>query len=212
LPQSHLPWRMLIFRGDTISIREFVRGPMARARSWWEQRRIKHRDAVVLCILSSAFLLAGELTVPVLQEVFLRYLLPVASNPLLLAFRALLAALAFTTALGAILVLVGGWYFMQGRVGRGRFLVGLGIGFTSLSLVSKLAYYTLVYGTPLAFLVPLATSLSGVGVLLGVGAHTSMSQYALLVKKRAARVWRRWRRRARRPTRSARRSSHARTG
>lgn len=173
---------------------------MVRERSWWERKRIKHRDAVILCVLSASFLFAGELTVPVLQEVFVQYLLPVASDPLLLALRALLATFAFTTAFGAMLVLAGGWYFMQGRIGRGRFLVGFGIGLTSLSLVSKLAYATLVYGTPLAFLVPLATSLTGIGMLFGVAAHTAMSQYALLVKKRATRLWRRWRR-SRRPVR-----------
>ncbi|HEV8595511.1 MAG TPA: hypothetical protein VGR51_08285, partial [Thermoplasmata archaeon] len=64
----------------------------------------------------------------------------------------------------------------------------------SLTLVSKLAYATLVYGTPLAYLVPLATSLTGIGMLFGVGAHTAMGQYALLIKKRVRTMWRRWRR------------------
>jgi hypothetical protein len=200
-----------MFGHETINISGRVRGAMRRERSWWDRKRIKHRDAVVLCILSAAFLFAGELTVPVLQDVFVEYLLPVANDPVLLTVRALLATFAFTTAFGAVLVLVGGWYFMQGRVGRGRFLVGLGIGLTSLSLVSKLAYATLVYGTPLAFLVPLATSLTGIGMLFGVGAHTAMSQYALLVKKRAARLWRRWRR-SRRPARRTHRGTQARVG
>lgn len=173
--------------------------PVARARSWWQMRRIKHRDAVVLCVLSAAFLLGGELAVPGLGRIYEEHLRPAAGDPLLLAVRALLVLFAFTTAFGAVLVLAGGWFFMQGRIGRGRFLVGLGVGLTSLSLLSKLAYAVLVYGTPLAYLVPLATSLTGVGMILGVAAHTAMSQYALLVKKRAARLWRRWRR-ARRPT------------
>jgi hypothetical protein len=167
---------------------------MARARSWWELRRIKHRDAVVLCVLSASFLFAGEMTVPILSEIYVKYLEPVQGNPVLLLVRTMLASFAFTTALGAVLVLVGGWYFMQGRLPRGRFLVGLGIGLTSLTLVSKLAYATLVYGTPLAYLVPLATSLTGIGMLFGVGAHTAMGQYALLIKKRVRTMWRRWRR------------------
>ena len=153
-----------------------------------------HRDAVALCVLSAAFLFAGELTVPVLQELYFQYLQPIQGDPIQLAFRTLLVAFAFTTALGAILVLLGGWYFMQNRVGRGRFLVGLGIGLTAVSLANKVAYATLVYGTPLAFLLPLATSLTGLGILLGVIAHVFMGQYALLMKRRMRVVWRRWRR------------------
>ena len=190
---------------------------MRRPRPWWQLRRVKHRDAVALCVLSAGLLLAGELMVPVLGEIYARYLLPARQDSLLFVFRILLAGLAFTTALGAVLVLSGGWAFMVGRVGRGRFLVGLGIGLTSITFVSKLAYATLVYGTPLAFLVPLATSLTGLGLLAGLAAHTTMGQYALLMKKRAARAWRRWRRdprvvESRRSPRGVRRtrSSHAR--
>ncbi len=171
-------------------------------------RRIKHRDAVGLSVLAASFLLAGELTVPVLAEIYAKYLLPVEGNPALLALRFLLAAFAFTTALGAILVLLGGWYFMQGRIPRGRFLVGLGVGLTSLTLASKLAYATLVYGTPLAYLVPLATSLTGIGMMFGLAAHTSMGRYALFMKKRMQAAWRRWKR-ARHP-RTVRR--HRRSG
>ncbi len=178
---------------------------MARARSWWQMRRIKHRDAVILCVLSAALLLAGELTVPLLAEIYADYLRPVEGDPALFAFRAVLASFAFTTAFGAVLVLLGGWYFMMGRVGRGRFLVGLGIGLTTLTLASRLAYATLVYGSPLLFLIPLATSLAGLGILAGVVAHSLMGQYALLAKKRMREVWRRWQR-ARRADRRRSRS------
>src|SRR2546426_4389994 len=165
---------------------------MRPPRPWWQMRRIKHRDAVALCVLSAAFLLAGELTVPFLAQIYTQYLEPVQRDPALLALRLVLIVLAYTTAFGAVLVLFGGWYFMRGAIPRGRFLVGLGIGLTSLLLVSRLAYATLAYGTPLAYLVPLATSFTGAGILFGVAAHTVMGQYALLVKKRAARAWRRW--------------------
>ena len=167
---------------------------MRRTRPWWRLRRIKHRDAVALCILSSAFLFAGELTVPILQQIYTQYLEPVQSNPALLAFRLGLILLGYTTAFGALLVLLGGWYFLRGAIPRGRFCVGLGIGLTSLLLVSRIAYSTLAFGTPLAYLVPLATSLTGLGILFGVAAHTTMGSYALLVKRRAALAIRRWRR------------------
>src|SRR3990170_1024787 len=111
---------------------------MGSPRPWWRQRRVKHRDAVTLCVLSSAFLLAGEIANPV--------------------------------------------------------LAGLGVGLTSLSLVSRLAYYTLVFGSPLPFLVPRATTLTGAGVLCRTAAHMVMGQYALLLKKQAWAAWRRWRR------------------
>lgn len=178
---------------------------MVRARSFWRMRKVKHRDAVALCVLSSAFLLAGEMANPVLLGVYDRYLAPVLDEPGLFLVYALLALFAFTTAFGACLVLLGGWYFLQGRVPRGRFLVGLGIGVTSLGLASRLAYHTLVTGSPVPFLLYLTTSFSGLGILLGVSAHTLMGQYALLLKKHARIVLRRWRK-ARRPGRPASRS------
>ncbi len=185
---------------------------MRPPKPWWQLTRIKHRDAIALCVLSAALLLAGELAVGILREIYAQYLEPVQSDPALFLFRAILAAFAFTTAFGAVLVLLGGWYFMQGKVGRGRFLVGLGVGLTSLLLVSRIAYATLVFGTPMAYLIPLATSLTGVGLLAGAVAHTLMGQYALLAKKRMAVVWRRWRR-ARGPRRrGARRGRSARFG
>src|SRR5213594_2440494 len=176
---------------------------MAAARTWWRMRRVKHRDGVALCVLSSALLLAGELTsteVGSLRWIYREYLSASVMNPLVFVFQAVLALLAFTTAFGAILVSLGGWYFLIGRVGRGRFLVGFGVGFTSLTILSKVAYAVLVAGTPLAFFIPLATTLTGLGILVGAVAHTVMGQYALLLKKHARNALRRWRR-ARRPGR-----------
>ena len=167
---------------------------MRRPRPWWQMRRIKHRDAVALCVVSAAFFLAGELSVPVLSHIYTQYLEPVRNDTPILFLRLALVPLAYTTAFGAILVLFGGWYFMRGAIPRGRFLVGLGVGLTSLLLISRIAYATLAYGTPLAYLVPLATSLTGLGILFGVAAHMSMAQYALLMKRRAALALRRWRR------------------
>ena len=169
---------------------------MVGARRWWRKRRAKNRDAVVLCVLSASFLLAGELLVPVLQEVYSLYIEPVLGDPLLLTVRALLVLFAFTTSLGAFLVMTGGWYFIRHVVPRGRFLVGLGVGLTSLSLVNKLSYYTLVYGTPLAYLLPLATSLTGVGIVFGFTAHVLMGRFGQVVRRRVISAWRE-RRRAR---------------
>jgi len=178
---------------------------MPRAKSWWRTRRIKHRDAVALTVLSSSFLLAGELANPVLLGIYETYLAPRLDEPALLVLYTVLALFAFTTAFGVVLVLLGGWYFLQGRIPRGRFLVGLGVGLTSLSLLSRLAYHTLITGSPAPFLLFLTTSFTGFGILLGVGAHTLMGQYALLLKKHAKSAWRRWRK-SRRPSRRASRT------
>lgn len=167
---------------------------MGKPRPWWRQRRVKHRDAVILCVVSSAFLLAGEIANPVLASLYASFLQPALGEPAVFAFRVLLVFFGFTTAFGAVLVLTGGWYFLRGRVSRGRALLGLGVGVTSLSLLSRLAYYTLVFGSPVPYLVPLATTLTGAGVLFGTAAHTVMGQYALLLKKQAWAAWRRWRR------------------
>jgi len=167
---------------------------MRRAKSAWRARRIKHRDAIILCVISASFLLAGELANPFLFTIYQAYLVPVLDSPALFALYAILAVLAFTTAFGAVLVLLGGLYFSRGRVPRGRFFVGFGIGLTFLGLVSRLAYHTLVTGSPVPFLLFLTTTATGLGILFGVAAHAVMGQYALLLKKRAVRAWRRWRR------------------
>jgi len=170
---------------------------MATEKTWWRMRRVKHRDGVALCVLSSALLLAGELTtteVGSLRWIYGQYLSTSVANPPLFVFQAVLALFAFTTAFGAILVSLGGWYFLIGRVGRGRFFVGFGVGFTSLTILSKIAYSMLVTGNPVTYFIPLATTLTGLGVLCGAAGHIVMGQYALLLKKHAKRVWRRWRR------------------
>lgn len=176
---------------------------MPQAKSWWRMRRVKHRDAIVLCVLSASFLLAGEFANPVLLRIYQEYLAPVVERPELLIVYALLSIFAFTTAFGVVLVLLGGWYFLRGKVPRGRFLVGLGIGLTSLSFVSRFASYTLAAGSPYPFLVYLTTTFMGLGILFGFAAHTIMGQYALMLKKRATRAWQRYRR-SRRPTSSSR--------
>jgi hypothetical protein len=170
---------------------------MGRAKPWWKERRVKHRDAVALCVLSSSLLLAGELAGPAnpaLREIYDLYIAPVLDRPAILLLNAVLAVLAFTTAFGAMLVFLGGWYFMRGRIPRGRFFVGFGVGLTSLGLINRLAYATLVFGTPLAFLLPLAATFTGLGILVGVIAHAVMGQYALFLKRHANQAWRRWRR------------------
>src|SRR4030065_692822 len=112
------------------------RGSMARAKSWWQKRRIKHRDAVALCVLSASFLLAGELSNPVLVAVHTPHLAPPLAPPPPPPPR----------------------------------------------------------GTPTPFLEFLTTTLTGIGVLLGLATHTLMGQYALLLKKHARTAWRRGRR------------------
>jgi hypothetical protein len=54
-------------------------------------------------------------------------------------------------------------------VGRGRFLVGLGVGFGLLGLLSKIAQATLFTGSPAGGPVGLTTSLAGFGILLSSG-------------------------------------------
>jgi len=125
------------------------------------------------------------------------------TNPGLLVLVVLLVILGFTTYFGGIFVLLGGLHFSWGRVGRGRFLVGLGVGVSMLGLMSRLARSVLE--NSLDEIIPLTTSLTGIGILLGIGSHSLMGQYALMLKKHARRVWRRWRK-ARDPERRSSRS------
>ncbi len=168
---------------------------MAADRSWWRMRRIKHRDTVVLAVLAASFLLAGELVNNDIPALYDRYILSsgALSNAALLVFIVALVILGFTTYFGGIFVLLGGMHFSWGRVGRGRFLVGLGIGVSLLGFIGRLARATLD-ASPVLELITIASSLTGLGLLFGLASHSLMSQYALMLKKHAKSVFRRWRR------------------
>ncbi len=176
-----------------------------KARSWWRLRQIRHRDAVALSVVSAACLLAGETASQDIQTLYLQYLAPVQGEPAVFLFNLVLVILAFTTAFGGILVFLGGLHFSWGRVGRGRFLVGLGIGLSALSLSSRVAYSLLTTGSPVAAAFPNKDGLTIVGIVLGVASHALMGQYALMLKKHARRAWRRWRK-AQPPARPSSRS------
>src|SRR6266704_7135838 len=179
---------------------------MAKSRSWWRMRQIRHRDAAILSVLSSSFLLAGELVNNDLRTAYDLYIRPYAGDPSSFPrflLNVVLTVLGFTTYFGGIFVLLGGLHFSWGRVTRGRFLVGLGIGVSLLGFVSRLARATLTTGSPLTELVPLTESLTGLGILFGIASHTIMGQYALMIKKHARRVWRRWRKTDRASRKSA---------
>jgi len=187
-------------------------------KSWLRLRQIRHRDAVLLSVLSASSLLAGELTESVtncstppcsLSAIYQDYFVPYLGNPPVLVVLITLTILGFTTYFGGIFVLLGGLHFSWGRVGRGRFLMGLGLGVSLLGLIGRLSRTILTtgkpFGDPLIALLAVATGLTGLGVVLGIGSHTLMGNYALMLKKHAKRMWRRWRK-ARRPSRRSSKS------
>lgn len=180
---------------------------MPRVKSWWRKKKIRHRDAVVLSVLSASFLLAGQL--PVQEGIYDQYLMPVSQQPLLFLVNAILVALAFTSYFAGVLVLVGGVNFLWGKIGRGRFLVSLGVGLTTLVLVKQFALAILVTGSPIAVLVFFATTLTGFGLILGFASYALMHEYALMLKKHAKSMWRQWRTRRTKPSRRRSRGSAA---
>ncbi len=183
---------------------------MARVKSWWRLKKIRHRDAVILASLSSACLLAGELIDQDITNVYRTFLLPVAADPALFLWDTVLAVMAFLTYFGGILVLMGGANFLWGKVGRGRNLLGLGIGISAIGLLRYAALYTLLFGSPVVYFSSFIASLSGIGILLGLASYILMHEYALMLKKHARSMWRQWRRSRRpRPTRRRSRSSAA---
>lgn len=174
---------------------------MAKARSWWKLRQVRHRDAFILAVLSFVFLLAGELPSNI-ATIYARYIGPNLDKPLFLIPVLILVLFAFTTYFGAIFVLLGGLHFSWGNVPRGRFFIGFGLGISLLGLVGRLAQAILSAGTPAGQpfglppnpLLALSTNAAtGIGLLFGLVSHTLMGRYALMFKKRARQVWRRWR-------------------
>ncbi|MEK6987923.1 MAG: hypothetical protein AABX97_07500 [Candidatus Thermoplasmatota archaeon] len=178
---------------------------MAKARSWWKMKQVSHRDAVILSVLSSSCLLAGEVADQHILQLYQEYLVGVSDNPALFLWNLALVLLAYTTYFGGIMVLLGGIHFSWGRVDRGRFLVSFGIGISFLGLLKQLASSILVQGTPMSVILSLTASLTGLGILLGFFSHLLMGGYALMLKKHARSMWRRWRR-SRRPSRRGTRS------
>jgi len=180
---------------------------MAKVRSWWRRKKVYHRDAVILSAVSSACLLSGEvLNQSGLPLIYSTYLAPVENQPLLFALNLMLSLLAFTSVFGGILVLLGGVHFLWGRAGRGKFMLGLGVGFSAIGLARLAAYYTLALGSPLVLFSVETSSLIGFGILFGVASDIMMGEYALLLKKHARNAWRTWRQR-RKPVRRRSRAS-----
>jgi hypothetical protein len=189
---------------------------MAKDKSWWRLRQIRHRDAVILAVLAAACLLGGQLTDNVanctsppcsIGGIYQDYIVPYLNNPPVLVVLIALTLLGFTTYFGGIFVLLGGLHFSWGRISRGRFLMGLGLGVSLLGLIGRLSRTILTtgrpFGDPLVALLAVVAGLSGLGIILGIVSHTLMGEYALMLKKHAKRALRRWRK-SRRP---ARRSS-----
>src|SRR5256712_11931928 len=108
----------------------------AKPRSWWRMRQIRHRDAVVLSVLSASFLLAGELANQDIQFVYQNYIVGsgALSNPALLFLVVGLIILGFTTYFGGVFVLLGGLHFSWGRARRGRLFTYVGMGVRFLGL------------------------------------------------------------------------------
>src|SRR3972149_166392 len=98
---------------------------MPKEISWWRMRQIRHRDAVVLSVLSASCLLAGEVANSTLSEMYVTYIVPSPANPPVLVVLIPLTLLASSTYFGGISVLPAGLNFSWGQVGRGRFLTGL---------------------------------------------------------------------------------------
>jgi hypothetical protein len=176
---------------------------MAKAKTWWRLKKIRHRDAVVLSAISSALLLAGQ--VPNQQLLYEDYLASVSSEPFLFFFNVILLFLAYMSYFGGILVLMGGVNFLWGRVSRGRFFLSLGVGLSLISLLKQIALAVLTTGSPVAAVAYFTTSLVGLGLITGFASYALMHEYALMLKKHARNMWRQWRR-ARRPRPTRRRT------
>ena len=176
---------------------------MARVKSWWRTKKVYHRDAVALSVLSAALLLAGQL--PLQEGLYQEYLLPVVHQPLLFVFDVVLLVLAYTSYYGGILVLLGGICFLWGQGSRGRFLLSLGLGIGSIGLLKQASLAVITSGSPVVVLVSFATGLTGLGLIVGCTSYVLMHEYALLLKKHARSMWRRWRR-SRRPRPAHRRA------
>lgn len=83
--------------------------------------------------------------------------------------------------------------------------MGLGTGLSALSLLRLIALFTLTEGQPFLIFSGYAASLSGIGLLLGLGSYVLMHEYSIMLKKHAKSMWRQWRR-SRRPRPVRRRS------
>jgi len=143
--------------------------------------RIRNRDGVVMAISAAALLLGSELTNPVLRTLIDQYV-GQQQNPVLAAGSIALVFLAYTSAFGSLLALVAAALFAQNEVPRGRFFLGLGVGLSVIGLTSKIALSLL--SENLSVVAWLATTATGLGVLLGISTQIVMGSHAMALKKR----------------------------
>ncbi|MFX0045494.1 MAG: hypothetical protein ACFE8Z_06575 [Candidatus Hermodarchaeota archaeon] len=89
---------------------------------------------------------------------------------ILILFVYILAALA---ALGGIAVVAGGFLLTTGRVGTGKFVIGIGAGMGLIGLIIHFAQiaYTIDFGVVLDLFVGFAMTTSGLGILLSIAAR-----------------------------------------
>ena len=143
-------------------------------------RKVRNRDGVLLCATTSILLFVGELTNAVLRTV-IGDTLRTEPNALFAAGALILVFLAYTSAFGAFLAIVAGVLFGHSHVPRGRFFLGLGVGFSIIGLISKLSLVAL--GGDSNF-IPWLTTFTGAGVLCGVAAQIVMGHHVMVLKKR----------------------------
>jgi hypothetical protein len=82
----------------------------------------------------------------------------------------ILAALA---AIGGIAVVAGGFMLTAGRVGTGKFVIGIGAGMGLIGLIIQIAQtaYTMGFGVALDIFIGFALTTSGLGILLSIAAR-----------------------------------------
>jgi len=170
------PVRTAAVRLNTVVLQSWrMPGPRFRPH------RMRNRDGVVLAVATAVLLIVGEITNPVLRNYIARYV-ALQANPLLAAGALALVFVAYTPAFGSILALVAAGLFSKNEVSRGRYFLGLGIGLSLLGLISRVALAVLSEDP--GVVVWLATTATGLGVLLGVSAQIVMGSHAMALKKR----------------------------
>ena len=154
---------------------------MGRSSLGRRLRKVRNRDGVLLCAATSILLFVGELTNAVLKTV-INETVETQPNALFAAGALILVFLAYTSAFGAFLAIVAGVLFAHNHVPRGRFFLGLGVGFSLIGLISKFSLSALQGNWN--FILWLATTFTGSGVLCGVVAQIVMGHHAMALKKR----------------------------
>jgi len=135
---------------------------------------MQNKTAFILALIGGIILFIEGITGSIGFFAYLPLILAVPElAPLEPVIYYLILILGFVAASGGIGVVVGGYLLTKGRVGTGKFIIGVAVGMSLIGLIIKLVQLIWLSGATAAydFLVIAAQSMGWIGVFIAIAAR-----------------------------------------